>query len=269
MSRLDIYLTENSFTQSRERAKKLIKSGAVSVNGRVCEKPSREISEDDTVEMKEPDFNYVGRGLLKLEGAFEKFGIDVKGKFCADIGASTGGFTQCLLEHGAKFVYAVDVGHGQLDGSLAADANVKNCEGVNARYLTKDFFDKSVTVMSVDISFISLKLVMPALADSLSEGGEIIALIKPQFEAGKSALSKNAVVKNPKDHKRVLAELIDFFSDLGLYICDLTPSPITGGDGNIEYLIHIKKIGEVSDFKDKFNVDAFVDSVFNAKDKEV
>lgn len=242
--RLDIYLTEKGLANSRERGKRLIKEGKVSVNGAVCTKPSFEVSDTDNI-CAENAPDYVGRGLIKLETAFQAFELDIRGKVCADIGASTGGFTQCMLRYGAKKVYAVDVGHGQLDNSLVSNPLVVNCEGVNARYLTMDFFDELPEFMGVDLSFISLTLVMPAITSCLHNDGDIVVLIKPQFEAGKQALNKKGIVKDPKDHVRVLETLFNLFENLGLTVKGAVPSAIRGGDGNIEYLAHLKKSGKV------------------------
>lgn len=263
MPRLDVYLTENNLAKSRQRAKELIKSGGVQVNGRVISKPSAEVGENDQIKLLKEDFAYVSRGLLKLEKALAEFEIDVTGLVCADIGASTGGYTQCLLDKGAEFVYAVDVGHGQLDKSLVENPKVKNCEGVNARYLTPEFFDRQIDFMGVDLSFISLTLVMPALAEVIKTDGEICALIKPQFEVGKKGIGKNGIVKNPAEHIRILNELISFFGKLGLSVNGLTNSPIKGGDGNIEYLVYLKKSDEKSLFSAN-DTDKFVRKVFSA-----
>ena len=223
--RLDLYIVTNCGVKSRERAKQLIKNGLVSVNGKVCIKPSVLVDENSGVECRPDDMKFVGRGGLKLEHACDVFGLDLTGKVCADIGASTGGFTQCMLEHGAEFVYAVDVGHGQLDESLCNDSRVKNCEGVNARYLTADFFDRPVQFISGDLSFISLKLVIKSLCDCLCDSGEMVLLIKPQFEAGKQALNKKGIVKDRKDHVRVITELLGCFRAEGLAAEKITISP--------------------------------------------
>ena len=241
MSRLDIYLTENGLARSRERAKTLIKGGKVTVNGKTCTKPAQEIGESDSVESQPDDLVFVGRGGLKLEKAFEAFEISVNGAVCADIGASTGGFTQCLLEHGAKKVYAIDVGHGQLDKILASDSRVVNCEGVNARELKPGDFEQIPEFISVDVSFISLGLIIPALSSVIARDGEMVTLIKPQFEAGKKALNKKGIVKDLKDHVRVLENVVSAFNSAGLSVKGLTVSSITGGDGNIEYLAHLCK----------------------------
>lgn len=243
MSRLDVYLSENGLAKSRERAKVLIKEGKVSVNGNVCTKPAYEVDDGDNIEAKPDELAYVGRGGLKLARAFDVFSLNVKDMVCADIGASTGGFTQCLIEHGAKLVYAVDVGHDQLDESLKNDSRVVNCEGMNARELTKDSFDQTISFISVDVSFISLELIIKPLSDILCGGGQMAVLIKPQFEAGKKALNKKGIVKDPKDHIKVLDKLLCIFSAAELSVKGLTVSAVTGGDGNIEYLAHLCKEG--------------------------
>lgn len=240
--RLDVFLVEESLVKSRAKAKELIQNGSVTVDGTIAKKPSLLVEDDCKVVVTADEASqYVGRGALKLKGAFESFSIDVKGKCCADIGASTGGFTQVLLENGASIVYAVDVGHDQLAKELACDERVKNCEGTNVRDLTPDFFEGPVEFMCGDLSFISLRLVIPTLINCLADDGEIVMLIKPQFEAGKKALNKKGLVKDKKDHLRVLTELSEFFESCGLAVVDLAPSAITGGDGNIEYLVHLKK----------------------------
>ncbi|MBQ8965237.1 TlyA family RNA methyltransferase [Ruminococcus sp.] len=239
--RLDLYLTENGLAKSRERAKAMIKAGSVKVGGKVCTKTSADVDENSAVEVDNSSFEYVGRGLVKLETAFNSFPLSVEAKVCADIGASTGGFTQCLLKRGAKLVYAVDVGHGQLDDSLVKDDKVVNMEGVNARYLTAVDFAELPQFFSVDLSFISLTLVMPALAGCLADGGEMAVLIKPQFEAGKAALNKKGIVRDKKDHLRVLQSMTALFESCGLSVMGVVPSGITGGDGNREYLAHLKK----------------------------
>ncbi|SFB81105.1 TlyA family RNA methyltransferase [Ruminococcus albus] len=196
--RLDVYLTDNGISKSRERAKTMIKSGCVKLNGAVCTKPAAEVAEGDKVEADDSSFDYVGRGLIKLETAFQAFDLDIADLVCADIGASTGGFTQCMLKRGAKLVYAVDVGSGQLDPVLLNDDRVVNMEGVNARYLTPADFPERPQFISVDLSFISLTQVMPALVSCLDNGGKMVVLIKPQFEAGKAALNKKGIVRDKK-----------------------------------------------------------------------
>lgn len=239
--RLDIYLTDKQLAKSRERAKLLIRSGSVKVDGKVCTKPSADVNDDRTVEVDESAHEYVGRGLLKLETAFQAFSLDIDDLVCADIGASTGGFTECMLKRGARLVYAVDVGHGQLDESLVNDSRVVNMEGVNARCLTKEDFPVLPEFISVDLSFISLSLVMPVLTVCLKQGGRMIVLVKPQFEAGKQALNKKGIVKDKKDHIRVLNNMLVLFDECGLSVNGIVPSGITGGDGNREYLAYLEK----------------------------
>ena len=244
MMRLDVYLTERSLVKSRERAKSLIKDGCVTVDGKVCTKPAADVSDGCNISVDDSSADYVGRGLIKLETAFEAFGIDITGVVCADIGASTGGFTQCMLNRGARLVYAVDVGHGQLDETLVNDERVVNMEGVNARYLNAESFSAAPEFISVDLSFISLTLVMPVLTSCLVSGGKMAVLIKPQFEAGKSALNKKGIVRDKKDHVRVLQGMTELFAGCGLTLCGIVPSRITGGDGNREYLAFLKKDGQ-------------------------
>ena len=259
--RLDIFLVEKGFVKSRERAKELVKNNGVTVDGKVVTKPSVEVSEDQEIKIIGETLEYVGRGALKLKHAFECFDLSINGKCCADIGASTGGFTQIMLENGAKCVYAVDVGHGQLAQELLDDNRVINREGVNVKNLNKDFFSQPVEFMAGDLSFISLKQVIPVLKECIIDNGEMVMLIKPQFEAGKKALNKKGIVKDKKEHVRVLNELISFFEYCGLEILGLNSSGIKGGDGNIEYIVRLKK----SDVINKFVIDIknFVENIFN------
>ena len=239
--RLDVYLTENGISKSRERAKTMIKSGCVKLNGAVCSKPAAEVGEGDTVEADDSSFDYVGRGLIKLETAFQAFQLDINGLVCADIGASTGGFTQCMLKRGAKLVYAVDVGRDQLDRILLEDDRVVNMEGVNARYLTSSDFSEKPQFISVDLSFISLTQVMPALVSCLDSGGKMVVLIKPQFEAGRENIGKKGVVRDPAVHTKVVEDICAFAVENGFIVKNLDFSPIKGPEGNIEYLMHIQK----------------------------
>ena len=238
--RLDRFLTEHGFAKSRERAKTLIKEGKVRINGITADKPSVTVGVNDTV-TADDDLAYVGRGALKLIRALDLFSIDVKGAVCADLGASTGGFTQVLLERGADKVYAVDVGHGQLDEMLAADSRVLNLEGVNVRELSHRLIPDELPFVCADLSFISLRSVIGVIGSLLREDGKAAVLIKPQFEAGRSALNKNGIVNDMKDHIRVLNELAADFQTKGMYINGLTFSPVTGGSGNIEYLALLEK----------------------------
>ncbi|MBQ6634638.1 MAG: TlyA family RNA methyltransferase [Ruminococcus sp.] len=241
--RLDAYLVARGLIKSRERAKLMIKNGGVTVNGRVITKAAFAVSEQDEITCEDDPLSFVGRGGLKLEHAFRVFSPDVTGCAACDIGASTGGFTQCLLMHGAKKVYAVDVGHGQLDESLVSDDRVVNMEGVNARELTPSMFDEAPGFICGDLSFISLRLVIDAMTDILADEGEMVLLIKPQFEAGRGALGKKGIVRDRKDHIRVIEELTALFIQKGLSVRGLTGSSVKGSDGNIEYLVYLKKDG--------------------------
>ncbi|MBR4622325.1 MAG: TlyA family RNA methyltransferase [Ruminococcus sp.] len=258
--RLDIRLVKDDLAKSRERAKELIKKGAVTVNGAVVNKASALVDESDVIEAEE-DLAYVGRGALKLEKALDCFKVSPEGLVCADIGASTGGFTEIMLLRGAKKVYAVDVGHSQLAESLCADPRVVNMEGCNARYLTPESFSEPIQFISMDLSFISLTKVMGAVASCAAEGADIIALIKPQFEAGKSALNKQGVVSSRKAHIEVLKGLLSFFSGCGFAVKQLTFSPVRGGSGNIEYLVHLCKGDEPDNV---FDIKSLVDTAFES-----
>ncbi len=243
--RIDIYLSEKAYVKSRERAKMLVKAGQVKVNGVIVTKPSYEVSEDVIIEITGEQLKYVGRGGLKLEKAVSCFEIDLKDRVCVDIGASTGGFTDCMLQNGASYVYAVDVGHDQLDETLANDKRVCNMEHTNIRDLTLADFVPAPSFIATDVSFVSLKQILPKIKELMPENGEAAVLIKPQFEAGKSAIGKNGIVKDRKIHEKVLEDIVSFCFSQQLVVEKLVHSPISGGDGNIEYLAHIKH-GSVS-----------------------
>lgn len=234
--RLDQYLVAKGFAGGRDAAKRLIADGEVTVNGTDNVKPSLDICDDDTVSVLNT-LRYVSRGGLKLEKALEVFGIDVTGLCCLDIGASTGGFTDCLLQHGARYVYAVDVGHGQLAPSLRTDKRVKCTEGYNIRNAAPDDFDTPIDFICTDVSFISLKLVIPVVKLLLSPGGKAVLLIKPQFECGKKDIGKGGIVRDKKIQTRVTEEIRQCALDSGFDVAGLIPSPISGGSGNTEYLI--------------------------------
>lgn len=244
--RLDLYLTQTGLVKSRQRAKELILAGQVTVDGKTVSKPAFEISGDAAAEITGEQLRYVGRGGLKLEKALSCFGISLDGRVCADVGASTGGFTDCMLQHGAAFVYAVDVGHGQLDKKLAADERVADMEGTNILELSAGDFPKAPDLISADVSFVSLKKILPKISELLPENGEAVVLIKPQFEAGKGAVGKNGIVRDRRVHERVLSEVIAFSGTAGLFAEGLVHSPIAGGNGNIEYLAYLKKSGTAS-----------------------
>lgn len=234
--RLDAYLVKNSLVSGRDRAKELILSGKVKLNGKTITKPSTEVG-DKSVAV-EADEGFVGRGAYKLKKAIEYFGINPSGRLCIDCGASTGGFTDVMLRGGAKKVYAVDVGHGQLAPALIADSRVVNAEGTDIRNLK---VDEDCSFFACDVSFISLRQVLPALYEKTDETAEGVCLVKPQFEAGRAAVGKKGVVKDKKVHRAVLENILAFATELKLYPAGLTYSPVTGQNGNIEFLLFLKK----------------------------
>lgn len=246
MARLDAELVSRGIAKSRERAKEMIKSGGISVGGRIISKPSAEVSAYDDIAALSADLQYVGRGALKLEKAAEEFGIDFSGKVCLDIGASTGGFTDFMLRNGASRVFAVDVGHGQLSEALKCDNRVINAEGTDIRSVTLGFTGGAVDFISADVSFISLKKILPKMYELLNEGACAVALIKPQFEAGRTDVGKRGIVKDKKVHVRILSDIDTFASSLGFCTEKYTFSPIKGGSGNIEYLVKLVKTGKKS-----------------------
>lgn len=240
--RIDIYLHEKGFCTSRNKAKALIEQQRVNINGKIASKVSEEVKSDDVITvLPSEETEFVGRGGLKLEHAIKVFGIDVQGKVCADIGASTGGFTECLLNHGAKKVFAVDSGNGQLAQKLREDMRVISLEGVNARFITPETFGgERVNVCVMDVSFISQTLLYPAILGICQSNSDVVTLVKPQFEAGKANIGKHGIVKEEKVRKKVLEDTISFAKQCGFEFVDCTESPIKGGSGNIEYLLHLK-----------------------------
>ena len=237
--RLDVYLSENNIVKSRTLAATLIKQGSVEVNGRIFSKPSYTVNDDDTVKIIGELPKYVGRGGLKLEKALSHYRLHLDGTVCIDIGASTGGFTDCMLKNGAEKVYSVDVGTDQLDEKLRSDSRVISMEKTDIRNCVGIL--PQVDFISIDVSFISLKLVLPIAFALLKDGGECVALIKPQFEAGKAHLSKNGIVRDIKVQKKVCEEIAEFVTTLGFEHGEVITSPIAGGDGNSEYLIFLKR----------------------------
>jgi 23S rRNA (cytidine1920-2'-O)/16S rRNA (cytidine1409-2'-O)-methyltransferase len=239
--RLDVALASRGLAESREKAKSLIMSGEVFVDGIKYDKPGSTVSEDALIEVKSKRSKYVSRGGYKLEKALDFFGIDPEGLTVLDAGASTGGFTDCLLRRGAAKVYAADVGYGQLAWSLRTDERVVTLERTNARYITLDMLGRPVDMAVMDLSFISLRLVLPAVNTVLREDGQVVCLIKPQFEAGKEKVGKRGVVRDPSTHIDVLRQFTEELDGLGFSLLGLTFSPIKGPEGNIEYLGYLKK----------------------------
>lgn len=240
--RLDVYIVRTGMLRSRTLAKEYIENGFVSVNGKTATKPSFDVSGTDAVDVTAPLPRFVSRGGEKLEAALEAFGIDVRNKVCCDVGASTGGFTDCLLKHGALRVYAIDSGTGQIDPELADDPRVVSIENFNARELTPEVTGGFCDVTTVDVSFISQTLIIPAALSVLKTGGEYVGLIKPQFECGRSGLGKGGIVKDRAVREEAVRFVSDFARENGLEVRGITTSPLTGGDGNTEYLMYGIKI---------------------------
>lgn len=239
--RLDITLVKRGLAPSREKAKAAIAAGAVRVNGRPSSKPSAPVEPGDAVEVSGETLRFVGRGGLKLEKALAVFGIDLQGANCVDVGASTGGFTDCMLQAGAARVAAVDVGHGQLDARIAADPRVVDLEGTDARAVSPEEIGGPFDFAATDVSFISLAHILPALAGLLRDGGRAVCLVKPQFEAGPEHIGKRGVVRDPAVHRDVLARTLQLARAAGFAPCGLDYSPVTGGEGNIEYLLFAER----------------------------
>lgn len=239
--RLDILVTERGLAESREKAKTLIMAGQVYVDGQKADKPGDTFSDDAAVEVRGKGLPYVSRGGLKLEKAMREFGLQLQGRTCMDIGASTGGFTDCMLQNGAQRVYSVDVGYGQLAWSLRTDPRVVNLERTNARYLTREQVPEEIGFFSVDVSFISLTLILPAVRPLLAEHGQAVCLIKPQFEAGREKVGKKGVVRDKAVHEEVIEKIRSFALENGFSVLGLTFSPVKGPEGNIEYLIYLER----------------------------
>lgn len=240
-TRLDVLLVERGFQESRQKAQAAIMSGLVFVNGQRSDKPGTQVAPDAQIEVRGNALRYVSRGGLKLEKAVEIWPISLQDKICMDVGASTGGFTDCMLQNGAAKVYAVDVGYGQLAWKLRSDGRVVCLERTNARYLTHEQVPEEPDFSSVDVSFISLKLILPTIAGVLRDGGQVVSLIKPQFEAGREKVGKNGVVRDPAVHREVLERFLDNAKESGFTVLDLSFSPVRGPEGNIEYLGWLEK----------------------------
>lgn len=238
--RLDIAVAEKGLAESREKAKTLIMMGKIYVNNQKSDKPGTGVLPTDEIELRGEALRFVSRGGLKLEKALPRFGIELTGKICMDIGASTGGFTDCMLQNGAVKVYSIDVGYGQLAWKLRTDERVVNLERTNFRYVTEKEIPDKIDFASVDVSFISLTLILPVAKSLLREGGEMVCLVKPQFEAGKGRVGKKGVVKEPEIHREVITKIADFAKSIGFSVLGVDFSPITGPEGNIEYLLYIK-----------------------------
>ncbi len=239
--RLDKVLVSRGFVKSRDRAKALIMEGKVLVNGATVTKAGTLIDTNSEIILKGEDIPYVSRGGLKLEGAIRHFRVDVEGKTAMDVGASTGGFTDCLLKHGAKRVYAVDVGYGQLAWSLRNDPRVIPIERTNIRHISDDAITELIDLVTVDVSFISLLKVIPHVLRFLKPGGEILALIKPQFEAGKSEVDKGGVIKDEIKRQRIVSSVVESLKEMGLEVLGVYESPVKGQKGNVEFFAYLKR----------------------------
>ena len=242
--RLDQRVYDLGLAQSREKAKALIMAGSVYVNGEKQTKPGAPVTDQADVQVRGDRLAYVSRGGLKLEKALDEFSIDPAGYVCVDCGASTGGFTDCLLQRGARHVYAVDVGYGQLAWSLRTDERVTVMERTNARNLAPEMFPEAMDLAVMDMSFISLRLVLPAVKTLLVPGGQVVCLVKPQFEAGREKVGKKGVVRDPQVHRQVLEDTLAAARDMGFSLRGLTYSPVRGPEGNIEYLAWLGLGGE-------------------------
>lgn len=246
--RLDLELVNRELAKTRSKAQNMIKNSCVCVNNRIITKPAYTVEQIDEIQIVGETLKYVGKGGLKLEKAISEFNIDLNNKTCVDFGASTGGFTDCMIQNGACFVYAVDVGKDQLDKSLLNNSKVINIENTNIKDVTKSMFEKEIDFCSVDLSFISLSYAIPVVYDVMSDDGEAVLLIKPQFEAGPKNISKKGIVKDRKIHIKILQNIIALLKNSGLSILNLSYSPIKGGDGNIEYLVYVTKKKEKIEF---------------------
>ena len=244
--RLDLLMMERALAPSREKAKAYIMAGNVYVDGQKEDKAGTMFQETVKIEVRGNTLPYVSRGGLKLEKAMNHFGVELDGRVCMDVGASTGGFTDCMLQNGAVRVYAVDVGYGQLDWKLRNDERVVNMEKCNVRYLDPETIAEPVDFISIDVSFISLKLIFPVAAQLLADDGHIVCLVKPQFEAGREQVGKKGIVRDRKVHEEVIENVIKYAADNGLYPHGLTFSPVTGAKGNIEYLLYLSKQEDIS-----------------------
>ncbi len=241
--RLDVLVYEKGLASSREKAKALIMEGIVYVKGVRCDKAGTSFDENADIEVRGKKMPYVSRGGYKLEKALKVFPIDLKEKNCMDIGSSTGGFTDCMLQNGASHVWSVDVGRGQLDWKLRNDDRVTSMEKTNIRYVVPEDIGKQMDFESIDVSFISLTKVLLPARNLLTDHGEIVCLIKPQFEAGREKVGKHGVVRDPKVHEEVIRKVVEYASSIGLKAEELDFSPIKGPEGNIEYLCHLRKTG--------------------------
>ena len=258
--RIDVLLTERNFFESRAKSQAMIMSGKILVNGRKIDKAGTLVDVDSKIAIIGAEMPFVSRGGFKLQKALDVFKIDLSEKICADIGASTGGFTDCMLQHGAKKIYAVDVGYGQLAWKLRNDSRVVNMERTNIRNVTRADISDELNFASIDVAFISLDKVLPVAYELLCSNGEVVALIKPQFEAGRDKVGKKGVVRDKKVHAEVLNYVLSFAQGLNFKICGLDFSPIKGPEGNIEYLTYLTKNLDATEIDFDKKISAVIDS---------
>jgi 23S rRNA (cytidine1920-2'-O)/16S rRNA (cytidine1409-2'-O)-methyltransferase len=258
--RLDVLLVKRNLAESREKAKAIIMSGNVFVDGIREDKAGTSFPDTVNIEVKGQNLKYVSRGGLKLEKAIENYGLALGGKTCMDVGSSTGGFTDCMLQNGAVKVFAVDVGTNQLAWKLRQDERVVSMEKTNIRYVTQEDIGEEMDFISIDVAFISLTLVLEPVRNLLKEEGEVVCLVKPQFEAGREKVGKKGVVREKSVHKEVIIKVIDYAKSIGFTVLNLDYSPIKGPEGNIEYLLYLKKPGESCDLEDLAG-EALIDEV--------
>lgn len=265
--RLDVELVNRGMVESRERAKAYIMSGIVYVDGEKALKAGDKVKDGVSIEIRGSTLPYVSRGGLKLEKAIDVFELDLNDKVCVDVGASTGGFTDCMLQNGASKVYSIDVGYGQLAWKLRTDDRVVNIERTNIRYLDMSVFKDEIDFSSIDVSFISLKLVLPVVYEFLSNNGYVVALIKPQFEAGREEVGKKGVVREKPIHKKVILNCLEYAKTSGFSIENLDFSPIKGPEGNIEFLVLLSKKSAVENNIDESFIDAVIDNAHQMQEK--
>ena len=267
-TRLDVLLVEQGLQESRQKAQATIMAGIVYVNNQKVDKPGTAVPNDAHIEVRGKTLRYVSRGGLKLEKAMQTWPILLEGKTCADIGSSTGGFTDCMLQNGAVKVYAVDVGHGQLDWKLRNDPRVVCMEKTNIRYVTQEDIADKINFSSIDVSFISLTKVLGPVKALLADDGQIVCLIKPQFEAGREKVGKKGVVREKSTHLEVIEKVIEFAVSIGFEILNLEYSPIKGPEGNIEYLLYLQNHADGQTYPEyQVNAKAIVDAAHGELDK--
>ncbi len=262
--RIDVLLAKKGYVESREKAKRCIMAGMVLIDNKRIEKPGTKVAIDSNIRFKGDPIPYVSRGGLKLRKAFDYFEISVKDKIALDIGASTGGFTDCMLQNCAKKVFCIDVGYGQLAWKIRKDNRVVVMERTNIRYVKKDDIGLIADFATIDVSFISLKLVLPVVKDLLSNNSDIIALIKPQFEAGREKVGRKGVIRDRNVHKEVIKEIYSFCNSIGLYFYGLTYSPVKGAQGNREYLVHLRKEKDID-----IDINYLINDVINKSHNEL